>query len=78
MPAKPKPTVADAQLILELYELRREPEMRKARDWCTQEFIPSSCDDVLKLAFALGLIERRGSVLILPAPRRKQISRPEP
>jgi len=30
-----KPTVADAQLVLQLYELRREAEMRKARDWCT-------------------------------------------
>jgi len=34
MSKKPaKPTVADAQLILHLYELRREPEMRKARNW---------------------------------------------
>ena len=26
-----KPTAADAQLILKLYDLRREAEMRKAR-----------------------------------------------
>ena len=26
-----KPTTADAHLIIELYDLRREPEMRKAR-----------------------------------------------
>ena len=25
-----KPTAADAELILKLYDLRREPEMRKA------------------------------------------------
>jgi hypothetical protein len=58
MPGK-KPTVADAQLILQLYELRREPEMRKARDWCTQQFLPASRDEVLKLAFALGTEENR-------------------
>ena len=28
-----KPTAADAQLILQLYDLRREAEMRKARNW---------------------------------------------
>ncbi len=28
-----KATSADAQLILQLYDLRREAEMRKARNW---------------------------------------------
>ncbi len=28
-----KPTPADAELILKLYDLRREAEMRKARNW---------------------------------------------
>ncbi len=28
-----KPTVDEARLILELYDLRREPELRKARQW---------------------------------------------
>jgi hypothetical protein len=32
MAANRKPTIADAQLILQLYELRRAPEMGKARD----------------------------------------------
>ena len=27
-------TSEDAALILKLYDLRREPEMRKARNWC--------------------------------------------
>ena len=36
-----KPTTADAQLILQLYDLRREAEMRKARDWWVGEFFPA-------------------------------------
>jgi hypothetical protein len=44
-----KATVADAKLILKLYDLRREPEMRKARHWWTAEFWPSSADDYLKV-----------------------------
>lgn len=35
-----KPTTADAQLILQLYDLRREAEMRKARNWWAAEFFP--------------------------------------
>ena len=38
-----KPTTADAQLILQLYDLRREAEMRKARDWWAGEFFPAEC-----------------------------------
>ncbi|HKF21150.1 MAG TPA: hypothetical protein VKE93_06245 [Candidatus Angelobacter sp.] len=37
----------DADLLLKLYDLRREPEMRKARDWCTLQFRPSSAAEVL-------------------------------
>jgi hypothetical protein len=44
-------TASDAQLILQLYELRREPEMRKARDFITK-FSPQSKDDVLKVMYA--------------------------
>ena len=52
-----KPTVADAQLILQLYDLRREPEMRKARAWWTGEFFPETADDVLKVVWASGTPE---------------------
>jgi hypothetical protein len=45
-----KPTAADAQLILQLYDLRREPEMRKARNWWFTEFWPTSADDFMKIA----------------------------
>jgi hypothetical protein len=36
-----KPTKADADLLLRLYEIRREPEMRKARHWFLHVFQPS-------------------------------------
>jgi len=35
----------EANLILKLYELRREETMRKARDWYFAEFNPQSLDD---------------------------------
>jgi hypothetical protein len=44
-----KATPHDAQLILKLYDLRREPEMRKARNWLVTEFWPQSADDLIKV-----------------------------
>ena len=52
-----KATASDAQLILQLYDLRREAEMRKARNWWIGEFWPQSADDFLKVAFAMGTQE---------------------
>jgi len=52
-----KPTVADAQLITQLYDIRREAEMRKARAWWAGEFFPESVDDFLKVAGAMGTPE---------------------
>ena len=49
-----KPTTSDAHLVLELYDLRREAEMRKARTWWGAEFFPQSADDVMKVAFLMG------------------------
>jgi len=49
-----KATVADAQLVLELYDLRREAEMRKARNWWGADFFPQSADDVMNVAFMMG------------------------
>lgn len=37
-----------ARLILELYELRRDPTMREARHWYTRSFHPRNVDDVLQ------------------------------
>jgi hypothetical protein len=50
------PTHADAELILKLYDLRREAELRKARNWWLG-FWPESTEDVLKIATALGTQE---------------------
>ena len=45
-----KPSAADAELILKLYDLRRESEMRKARRWWFADFWPESVDDIMNLA----------------------------
>jgi hypothetical protein len=52
-----KATTADAQLVLHLYELRREPEMRKARNWWGGEFFPQNADDFLKVLWAMNTPE---------------------
>jgi hypothetical protein len=52
-----KATYADAQLILQLYDLRREPELRKARSWWLGEFWPQNADDFAKVAGATGTAE---------------------
>ena len=49
-----KATATDAQLIMQLYDLRREPEMRKARHWWLTQFWPDSADDFMKIAMAMG------------------------
>ena len=47
-----KASASDAQLVLQLYDLRREPEIRKARNWWVVEFWPQSADDLMKVANA--------------------------
>jgi hypothetical protein len=49
-----KPTIDDARLILELYHLRREAELRKARQWWLMTFWPKSAEDFIKVATAMG------------------------
>ena len=39
----------DTMAILKLYELRREPEMRVARQWYFSEFAPRSAMDIVAL-----------------------------
>jgi hypothetical protein len=41
-----KPTHADAELLLHLYEIRREPELRRARAWLLTEFKSTTWADV--------------------------------
>src|SRR5579862_5024947 len=52
-----KPTAADAQLVLQLYDLRREAEIRKARHWWLVTFWPNTADEFIKVASALGTQE---------------------
>ena len=49
-----RPTVEEARLVLELYNLRREPEMRKARQWWLTTFWPTCADDFIKVAMDFG------------------------
>ena len=41
-----KPTHADAELLLRLYEIRRDPELRRARKWFLTEQQPKSWDEI--------------------------------
>ncbi len=52
-----QPTTHDAELILKLYDLRREPVMREARSFVAQ-FAPSSLDEMMKLGSAFGTKEQ--------------------
>jgi hypothetical protein len=49
---KDHPDHHDAELVLRLYELRREPVMREARSAMFQQFLPRSYDDVKAVALA--------------------------
>jgi len=49
-----KPTAEDAQIIMRLYDLRREPEMRKARAWFASSFWPKNADDVVQVIKAVN------------------------
>jgi hypothetical protein len=51
-----QPTYHDAELVLKLYELRREPVMREARSFVAG-FAPKSVDDVVAVANAYGTKE---------------------
>ncbi|HEU5335396.1 MAG TPA: hypothetical protein VFU27_05505 [Terriglobales bacterium] len=53
MPKQTKATNADAQIVLQLYDFRREAEMRKARDFVAN-FWPQSVDDIINLATSFG------------------------
>lgn len=43
-------TYDDANLILKLYDLRREPKMREARDWYVKNFYAESPEGLLQVA----------------------------
>jgi hypothetical protein len=46
----PKVTHDQADLLLRLYEIRREPKMREARDWYFSKFHPATLEDIQRQA----------------------------
>ena len=54
-----KATAKDARVVLEFYDLRREAEMRKARNFYAMQFNPQSYDDVVKVVGSFGSDENR-------------------
>src|ERR1044072_3528286 len=45
-----KTTHEQAQLTLQVYDLRREPRLRQARDWFFQNYFPKSMDEAMRIA----------------------------
>jgi len=45
-----KPTHEQAQLHLQVYDLRREARLRQARDWFQQNYIAETFDDAMRIA----------------------------
>jgi len=44
------PTHEQAQLHLQVYDLRREPRLRQARDWFQQNYRPQTMEEAMRLA----------------------------
>lgn len=45
-----KPTHEQAQLHLQVYDLRREAKLRQARDWFFQNYFADTFDDAMRIA----------------------------
>jgi hypothetical protein len=45
-----KPTHEQAQLQLQVYDLRREARLRQARDWFFKNYIVNTLDDAMRIA----------------------------
>jgi len=45
-----KPTYEQAQLHLQIYDLRREPRLREARDWFFKNYHVNSLEDAMRIA----------------------------
>ena len=45
-----KPTYEQAQLHLQVYEMRREARLRQARDWFFKNYFVESIDDAMRVA----------------------------
>jgi len=44
-----KPTHEQAQLHLQLYDMRREPRLRQARDWFFQNYFAKTMDEAMRI-----------------------------
>jgi hypothetical protein len=42
--------IEQVNLLLKLYDMRREPKLREARDWFAKNFHPKTPDDVMQIA----------------------------
>ena len=49
-----KATAHDAQVLIHLYDLRREPVMREARSYVGGEFLPASADELVNIVASGG------------------------
>src|SRR5574342_1136098 len=45
-----KPTHEQAQLQLQVYDMRREPRLRQARDWFFQNYYAKNMDEAMRIA----------------------------
>jgi hypothetical protein len=45
-----EPTYEQGKLQLKLFELRREPRLRQARDWFTKNYLAENFDEAMKIA----------------------------
>ncbi len=53
-----KATADDARIVMKLYDLRRESEMRKARNWFAS-WTPQSFDEIVQLSMNFSADENR-------------------
>ncbi|HZR28702.1 MAG TPA: hypothetical protein VFA71_07965 [Terriglobales bacterium] len=51
---KSGPSAKDAQIVMQLYDLRRETRMREAREYLAVQFFPESAEDFIKIATTFG------------------------
>jgi hypothetical protein len=54
-------SIRQAELILKLYDLRREPVMREARSYVGGEFLPASADELINIVTSGG---KQGSFVL--------------
>ena len=59
-----KPTAADAEICIRFYDLRREAEMRKARNWFGM-WMPQSFDEFLKISMNFAAPENAWFRMVL-------------